>query len=596
MPRSAHIAAIAVVLSAGMASADPGHLAPDDEILPPPPTYKASAVDVEEHLGARVPLDARFRTVDGTVVTLGEVLRGELPTILTFNYSDCPMLCSLQLNGLVAALPGAAEAGPPPAGSPKRDDVAFRVGAQFRIVTISLEPNEPLDRLAKMRDRYLARLPEAQRAAAREGWTFLAAERPGDGAAIRRVAQTVGFNYVYVTERAEWAHPAALIFLSAAGAVTRYVYGIEFAPAMLRESIFKAGLAEPATAVGFMNRCYHYDPIGERSLAGRHDGAAPRRRGLHRALARRARDAPRRASRAGPGARSILSPSKPVRGGYGVMKPFARYAVTLATTAAVTTALAVGIFGSPLATAQPSPAEQPATAPPGPGSAPAPAAVDPAAAGSAAYSGLADAPAAAPAPAAPAAEPPRKKTIVPVDCKTAKVTLAVKPTPSGFDLQCVATTSDACSLGKSFALGTAVRFELGAEGIQPYPEDKTPDIQELHAPANQTTCIRFDATGKFRFRAQSKPVEATLVVKTWYELLADRPIDEDGNFWMPKSVNIEADRLDLMFYAVLGAVGVLLLRDRRRGRLPRHQVPPPPRPQGRSRRRRTTTRSRSRGP
>ena len=29
---------------------------------------------------------------------------------------------------------------------------------------------------------------------------------------------------------------------------------------MLRESIFKAGLSEAATAVGFMNRCYHYDP------------------------------------------------------------------------------------------------------------------------------------------------------------------------------------------------------------------------------------------------------------------------------------------------------------------------------------------------
>jgi protein SCO1/2 len=271
MPRSAYIAAIAIVLGAGTAAADPGRPAPDDEILQPPPTYKGNSVTVEERLGARVPLEARFRTLDGggAVVTLGDVLRGELPTILTFNYSDCPMLCSLQLNGLVAALPGVAEAGPPPAGSPKRDDVAFRVGAQFRIVTIDLEPNEPLDRLAKLRDRYIARLPEAQRAAAREGWTFLAAEKPGDGAAIKQVAETVGFHYVYVTERAEWAHPAALIFLSAAGTVTRYVHGIEFAPAMLRESIFKAGLAEPATAVGFLNRCYHYDPS-----ASDHSGAA----------------------------------------------------------------------------------------------------------------------------------------------------------------------------------------------------------------------------------------------------------------------------------------------------------------------------------
>ena len=77
---------------------------------------------------------------------------------------------------------------------------------------------------------------------------------------IRRVAEAVGFKYTYIEDRAEWAHPAALIFLSTTGVVTRYVYGIEFDPAIMRESIFKAGLAESATAVGFMNRCYHFDP------------------------------------------------------------------------------------------------------------------------------------------------------------------------------------------------------------------------------------------------------------------------------------------------------------------------------------------------
>lgn len=265
MLRSAHIAAAAIALLARAAAADPGHAAPDDEIPAPPPTYKASTVDVEEHLGARAPLDARFRMLDGTVTTLGDVLRGELPTILTFNYAECPMLCNLQLNGLVAALPAVAAPGAPPAGATHpgqdpRKDVAFRIGEQFRIVTISLEPSEPLERLGRMRDRYVGRLPEAQREAARRGWTFLAAETPGEAAAIRRVADAVGFKYVYVAERGEWAHPAALILLSAGGTVTRYVHGIEFAPEMLRESIFKAGLSEPATAVGFLNRCYHYDP------------------------------------------------------------------------------------------------------------------------------------------------------------------------------------------------------------------------------------------------------------------------------------------------------------------------------------------------
>jgi protein SCO1 len=232
--------------------------APDDEIPPLPPTFQAGGVTVDEHLGARVPLDARFRTQDGAPITLGEALGGALPAILTFNYSDCPMLCNVQLSGLTAALPAVGT--PAISPDPDRGEAVFRVGVQFRIVTIDLEPNETLDKARAMRERYLARLPEDQRAAARTGWTFLLAATPGDAAAIHRVADAVGFRYTYIKDRAEWAHPAALILLSASGVVTRYVYGIEYEPAMLRASIYNAGLAEPAAAVGFLLRCYHFDP------------------------------------------------------------------------------------------------------------------------------------------------------------------------------------------------------------------------------------------------------------------------------------------------------------------------------------------------
>jgi protein SCO1 len=239
---------------------------PSDEILAPPPTYQAAGVTVDERIGGQVPLDAKFRTQDGTLVTLGDVLRGGLPTILTFNYSDCPMLCNLQLNGLTAALPAIGAPGRLPdhaadraAGSP--GDAMLRVGAQFRIVTIDLAPSEALDRARAMRQRYLDRLPEEQRTIAQSGWTFLVAATPGDASEIRRVADAVGFRYTYIAARAEWAHPAALILLSATGVVTRYVYGIEYAPDVMRESIYKAGIAEPAAAVGFLLRCYHYDPM-----------------------------------------------------------------------------------------------------------------------------------------------------------------------------------------------------------------------------------------------------------------------------------------------------------------------------------------------
>jgi hypothetical protein len=81
------LAAIATVLGSGTAFGDRATGA-DDFVPPTHPMYKANGVTVDEKLGAQVPLDAAFRTQDGKRVTLGEVLQGEVPTILTFNYSD----------------------------------------------------------------------------------------------------------------------------------------------------------------------------------------------------------------------------------------------------------------------------------------------------------------------------------------------------------------------------------------------------------------------------------------------------------------------------------------------------------------------------
>jgi protein SCO1 len=252
------------------ASQSAAPVASDDFIPPPPPTYRGNGVTVEEKLGAQLPFDARFRDQTGAVVTLGEVLAGDMPTILTFNYSDCPMLCSLQLNGLTAGLPSIAKPAPLTAtqasiiaATDAAKPMAFALGKQFRVVTIVLEPHQSQAKTVATLDKYIERLPSELRANARKGWTFLSAESADAtdaDAAIHRVADAVGFRYTYIKERAEWAHPAALIFVSSQGKVTRYVYGVEFADDVLRESVLGAGVNNPATAVGFMNRCYHYDP------------------------------------------------------------------------------------------------------------------------------------------------------------------------------------------------------------------------------------------------------------------------------------------------------------------------------------------------
>ncbi|HTL85856.1 MAG TPA: cytochrome c oxidase subunit II [Acidimicrobiia bacterium] len=69
---------------------------------------------------------------------------------------------------------------------------------------------------------------------------------------------------------------------------------------------------------------------------------------------------------------------------------------------------------------------------------------------------------------------------------------------------------------------------------------------------------------------------------TWYEELANKEVEEEGTFWMPKSVNLIADDSDKMFYAVLalsaffffaiaGAVVYLVVKYRHR---PGHKPEP----------------------
>src|SRR5207302_11254313 len=78
--RKAMLRNLLIVLAAigsRAALAHPNSEPPPDDISPPPPTYKGNGVAVDEHLGAKVPLDATFRTQDGKLVTLGELVTGE---------------------------------------------------------------------------------------------------------------------------------------------------------------------------------------------------------------------------------------------------------------------------------------------------------------------------------------------------------------------------------------------------------------------------------------------------------------------------------------------------------------------------------------
>ena len=57
-------------------------------------------IDIIERLGDIIALDAEFLNEKGESVLLKDFFYKDIHTIITLNYFECPMLCSLILNGL----------------------------------------------------------------------------------------------------------------------------------------------------------------------------------------------------------------------------------------------------------------------------------------------------------------------------------------------------------------------------------------------------------------------------------------------------------------------------------------------------------------
>jgi protein SCO1/2 len=208
-------------------------LAGAQEGLPP----ALQGIRIEQKLDAQVPLDLEFRDESGAPVRLNDLI-GDKPVILTLVYYECPMLCTLVLNGLVKSM----------------NALPFEVGREFAVVSVSIDPGEAPELATSKKDAYLKMY---NKEGAREGWRFLT----GDLESIDRLAEAVGFHYEYDPSTDQFAHAAGIMVLTPKGRVARYFYGIEYSARDLRLALVEAsenrigGLADQILLF-----CYHYDP------------------------------------------------------------------------------------------------------------------------------------------------------------------------------------------------------------------------------------------------------------------------------------------------------------------------------------------------
>jgi protein SCO1/2 len=195
-------------------------------------------VGVDEQLGTPVPPDLAFFDEAGRRVALGTYFQTGRPVLLNLAYHTCPMLCNVLLEGLTKTL----------------RELDWTPGREFEVLTVSFNAIETPALARRQKDRYLAALGRPEAAA---GWHFLT----GDTASIGRLTRAVGYRYRWVAAQQEFAHPAALVFLSGEGKVSRYLYGLEVAPRDVRTPLVEASEGKVGSVLDrVMLYCFQYDP------------------------------------------------------------------------------------------------------------------------------------------------------------------------------------------------------------------------------------------------------------------------------------------------------------------------------------------------
>jgi protein SCO1/2 len=197
-------------------------------------------VGIEQRLGESLPLDAQFKDENGQLVKLGDYFGKGRPVIVTLVYFECPMLCNQVLNGLTGSLKG----------------VSFDVGKEFDVVAVSFDAKE-FDKPDLAKNKKASYMERYGRPSTEKGWHFLT----GTQASIDAITQATGFKYEWDDKSNQFAHGSAIMIATPEGKLSRYFYGIDYAPRDVKLGIMESAESKVGSVADeLMLYCFHYDP------------------------------------------------------------------------------------------------------------------------------------------------------------------------------------------------------------------------------------------------------------------------------------------------------------------------------------------------
>ena len=193
-------------------------------------------VTIEQKLNSPVPLDLVFHDESGQLVPLRTYF-GEKPVILSPVYFKCPSLCPMSLRET--------------AGSLRR--VPLQSGIDYEVVVVSFDPTDtPADAL-KQKAQYEKMYG---RSGYNSSWHFLT----GSKESIEKLTSAIGFGYRWDEGTKQYIHAGGIMVATPEGKMSRYFYGVDYAPADLRMALVEASQHKISSPVNYVLLfCFHYD-------------------------------------------------------------------------------------------------------------------------------------------------------------------------------------------------------------------------------------------------------------------------------------------------------------------------------------------------
>lgn len=200
-------------------------------------------VQVEERLGQKADLSVMLTDSGGVAAPLSSHFTTGRPVIVVLGYYDCPLVCPLVLDRLLARL----------------NEVDYTIGEDYSVVVVSFDPDNTTSMAASYAKTYRAGYrPGVKTPSVDSGFVFTTSTEEN----ARVLAASLGEQYNFLPESGEYSHPVVFATLTPDGTISRYIYGFGFTAQDVKLALLEA--SEGKIARGVLDRvlmfCFHWDP------------------------------------------------------------------------------------------------------------------------------------------------------------------------------------------------------------------------------------------------------------------------------------------------------------------------------------------------